>query len=60
MAHLNGLLRVDQILINLDLEGATSGCYHHQFVDDVLIVFEQFVRQTDGAWFIVSRHAVFN
>ena len=58
MSLLYGFLRIDQIAIHLYLKSAATRGYHLQFIDYVLVVGQQFVRQTDGSWLVVSSYAI--
>ena len=54
------MLAVNQIAINDDLECTTPRGNERQIFDGLRVVVEQFFRQTDGAWGVVSSRAVFD
>lgn len=56
----DGLFAKDQIVIDDNFKTSLAGGDQLDGLDDVGVVLEQFVRQTDGAWRVVSLHAVFD
>ena len=54
------LLAEDQIVVQADFEHASIGGVQAERLDVGLELFEQFIRQTDGARGVVSNGAVFH
>ena len=54
------LLAVDEFLAGHHLEAPAAGGYQLQAGNGWRVELEQLVRQTDGAWGVVSHHAVFD
>ncbi len=54
------LLRVNELVVDLDLENPSSRGDDRQVVEFELELFENFVRQTDGSRRVPSLGAVFD
>lgn len=55
-----GFLAVDQLVVNHYLEPAPAGGKQEYALDHRGVEVQQFFRQTDGAWGVVSHHAEFD
>ena len=55
-----GLFAINQVVIHDHFEFATAGWQHGQGFDVKSELVQQFVRQTDGAWCVVSLYAIFD
>jgi hypothetical protein len=53
-------LGMDLLLVSKYLEAAITERYQLQGLDPLLACDQQFLRQTDGAWFVVSFGTIFD